>query len=140
MEVGVFGQPGENVAEVAEGVRDRLQEMGFAFVVATEAVGAEHLEGAEEDEMWESLSPSVFSQTWLKLTEFVEILVDEAVTEFGGEVSTGLPEEGGDVVLGRAASSALEIDEPGLTVTDHDVAALEVAVKEGRRKSLVVGR
>ena len=114
--------------------------MGFAFVVATEAVSAEHLEGTEEDEVRESLPPSVFSQTWLKLTEFVEILVDEAFTELGGEVGAGLPKEGGDVVLSGTASSALEIDEPGLSVTDHDVAALEVAVEEGRRKSLVVGR
>ncbi len=46
------------------------------------------------------------------------------------EISLGLPQERGHVVVERPAASALKIYEPRLAVLYHDVAALEVAVHE----------
>ncbi len=47
-----------------------------------------------------------------------------------GEVGLGLPQEGGHVVEIRSFASALEVDEVRLTVDQHHVARLEVAVHE----------
>ena len=44
---------------------------------------------------------------------------------------SGLPQEGGNVVVDRTFASALEVDEPRFAVLYHNVTALEVAVHEG---------
>ena len=56
----VFGQLVEDVAQVTQGIRDRLQEMGFALTLTTITVGAEYLECTEEDEVWKGSAPSFF--------------------------------------------------------------------------------
>jgi hypothetical protein len=57
-----------------------------------------------------------------KSVEGVKVFVDEEVAHLVGELSGGLPEEGGDIVVDRASAPTLKVDEVGLTVFQHDVA------------------
>ena len=62
--------------------------------------------------------------------QFVEIGVYQFLAERGRDIRFCLPEEGGYVILRRAFASALKINEVGLAVFDHHIAALEIAVEE----------
>jgi hypothetical protein len=62
--------------------------------------------------------------------ETVEIMIEELLAEFGGEIGFGIVEERGDIVLESTLAATLVVDEKGIAVAEEDVAGLEVAVKE----------
>ena len=48
VQVGIVLERGlQQFAEVAEGVRDAGQKMGFLLKIAAETIGSQHLQGAE---------------------------------------------------------------------------------------------
>ena len=132
-EVGVF-RVGffEEAAQVGDGEGDALHEVGLLLEVSAEAVGAQHLQGAEEDEVAQ-LGVEVGFVHGLVLAQGVDVFGQQLLAEALGIVGLGLPEEGGDVVVDGALAPALEVDEPGFAVAYHHVAALEVAIHEGGR-------
>ena len=80
--------------QVLEGVRDGLQEMGFAFEITSVAVCSEHLECAEQHKMRQRLSPFSFLQSPISNLHFsrlVQIGIDELFTQALGNIRLGLP-------------------------------------------------
>lgn len=119
----------EESAEVGDSVGNTLHKVRFLLEVAAEAIGAEDLEDAEEDEVAESAMEAI-GVDGLIFLDSIDVFVDELEAERVGEISLSLPEERSDVVVERTAATALEVDEPRLSVLNHDVARLEVAVHE----------
>jgi hypothetical protein len=116
-------------AEIFQGVGDALEEMGFAFVEATEAVGAEGLQDANVN-VGVVVAEEGFAVERDKAGEAVEIVIEELLAKFGREIGFGVVEERSDVVLESAFAAALVVDEERIAVAEEDVAGLEVAVEE----------
>ena len=82
---------------------DALDEVGFALEEAAVAVGAEGLEYAQED-----VVPEMVHEMRVAVEGDVEL---QQLVAYGlGEVALGAEEERGDIVLRRAAPSALVVD------------------------------
>src|SRR5437899_1404877 len=60
----------------------------------------------------------------------IEIMIEELLAKIGREVSLGVIQERSDVILQGAFATALVVDKKGITVAQHDVAGLEVAVEK----------
>src|SRR5260370_3020497 len=60
----------------------------------------------------------------------VEIVIEELLAQIGREVGLGVVQERSDVILQSAFAAALVVDKKGITVAQHDVAGLEVAVEK----------
>src|SRR5713101_228379 len=60
----------------------------------------------------------------------VEIVIEELLAQIGREVGLGVVQERSDVILESAFAAALVVDKKGITVAQHDVAGLEVAVEK----------
>ena len=128
------------VLQALDGTGDALQEVSLALEPAPEAVGAQHLQQAEEDEVAQpceerllrhhkgSRCPLRRCREGLKR---IQIDIDKPVALLVGEARTRLPEERGHIVVDRPLSPALEVDEPGYPVVYHHIARLEIAVHEG---------
>ena len=149
----VLGQ----TAEVLEGQGYGLEEVLLALEDAAVDVGSEGLEDAQQEvgpEVVEPAAPFVALDA-----PDAEVVVQELAADGLGEVGLGAVEDGGHVVLRRAAAGALEVDivkrgltpaplqgrgeadavsdgripsplERGWGEANHDVPRLEVAVEE----------
>ena len=124
----------QQLSEVLDGIRNALDKVRFLFEIATETVGSQHLQGAEQDEMAQ-LAEEIVAVYRLVLAECLDVFVQQLFAQAFRITGLGLPEEGGHIVKERAFASALEIDEPRFTVLDHDIPALEVSVHEGSRRT-----
>src|ERR1700719_438910 len=103
--------------------------MSFAFVEAAKPVGAQGLHDADVNvgvKMLHECRAVQLDETG----EPVEIVVEQLLAEFGGQVSLGIIQERGDVVLQSAFAAALIVDKKGIAVAQQDVAGLEVAVEK----------
>lgn len=58
----------------------------------------------------------------------IDILLQQFLTETIGILRLCLPQERSDIIIERPFSSALKVDKPRLTVFDHHIAALKIAV------------
>ena len=104
----------QQLAQVLDGWRYGVDEVLLALEIAAEAVGTEHLEQAEEYEEAQA-GHEVMARGHLgKLLQGVVVLVDELAPQLVGIAGRRLPEERGEVVVVRAASAALEVDEEWL--------------------------
>ena len=119
----------EEPAKIFQGVGNTLEEMGFAFVEAAEAVSAEGLHDADEN-VGVVILEEGFAIELDETGEAVEIVIEKLLAKFGGQVGFGVVEERGDVVLQSAFAAALIVDKKRIAVAEHDVAGLEVAVEE----------
>jgi hypothetical protein len=119
----------EKPAKIFQGVGDALEEMGFAFVEAAKAVGAEGLHDTDEN-VGVVILEKGFAIELDKTGEAVEIVIEELLAKFGGQVGFGVVEKRGDVILQGAFAAALIVDEKGIAVAEHDVAGLEIAIEE----------
>jgi len=119
----------EEPAEIFQGVRDALEEVDFAFEEAAKAVSAERLHDANVDVGIKMLKEGGAVERE-EAGEAVEIVIEELLAEFGGEIGFGIVEERGDVILESAFAAALVVDEKGIAIAEHDVAGLEVAIEE----------
>jgi hypothetical protein len=124
-QLGLMQEP----AEIFQGVGDALEEMGFAFVEAAEAVSAEGLHNADVD-ISVVMADEGFAIDGDKFFERAKIIVEELLAEVGREIGFGVVEERGDVVLQGAFAAALVIHEVGLAIAEHNVAGLKIAVKK----------
>lgn len=98
----------DEVLEVGEGQGDGLKEVVLTLEEATVAVSAEGLKDADEEvgpEVVYPLLPLVAADV-----AEIEIMVQQMTADGFGEIALGAVEEGGDVVLRGAATSALEVD------------------------------
>src|SRR5581483_1263926 len=67
----------------------------------------------------------------------IKIMIEQLLPQFGRKIGLGIVQKRGYVVLERALAAALIIQEIRLSVAQHDVARLEIAVEEevaGRRE------
>jgi hypothetical protein len=128
----------EDGAEIGKGWRDAVEEVLLALEVATEAISAKDLKEAEEDEGIEDGGLEIEGGKAEGCEGGIEALAidgDELVAKGLGIAGRGLPEEAGEIVVDGTAATALEIDEMGVAFSiEHDVAGLEVAVKERRKR------
>ncbi len=121
----IFSEP----AEVLEGVRDGLQKVGLAFEESAEAVCAQSLHDSDVDVGVIVLCEGGAIDKYVG-GERVEIVVEELLAKRRRKVGFAVVEERGDVVLKRAFAAALVVEKVRLAVANHDVAGLEIAIKE----------
>ena len=119
----------EQPAEILESVGDALQEMNFTFVEAAKTVGPEGLHDANVD-VSVVIAEKNFAIELDVVFEGVEIVIEELRANSRGKIGFGVIEERGDVILQSAFAAALIVDKIRLAVFEHDVAGLEIAVKE----------
>ena len=103
--------------------------MLLALKITAESVCAQHLQGTEQHEMHQTAAESL-SVNLTVTAKRLNIYIYKVITQDGRISGAGLPKERCHIILHRSAASALEIYEPGLTVPDHYVTCLEVAVHE----------
>ncbi len=103
--------------------------MNPAFVEAAKAVGTEGLHDADVH-VGVVVAQEGFAVELDEAGKPVQIMIEELLAEIGGQVGFGVVEERGNVVLESAFAATLVIDEIGIAVAKHDIAGLEVAVKE----------
>ena len=121
----------QEAAEVLDGCGNTIQEILLALKIATQAIGTEHLERAEDHEELE-VAAEALGVNGGKRLEFEEVSLYHFFAQGVGIARGGLPEEGGHVVVQRTALSALEVYEMGKAIgINHHVARLEVAEEEG---------
>ena len=115
---------------VLHGIRHAVQEMGLPLVKAAQAVSAHGLHDADIDEGVVMPHEGLFIQAGGG-----QVMLPQLRADLGRQVGLGVVEQGGQVIMRRAASSALVVYEPRLPVPEHDIARLEIPVKEavGRR-------
>ena len=119
----------KQILEITDGSGYALYKMLLALKIAAESVCAQHLQGAEKHKMHKSLT----ERCGVNLTVSVKrlhIYIYKVITQSGRISRTGLPKERSHIILHRSAASALKIYEPGLTLLDHYVTGLKVAVHE----------
>src|SRR5216683_1467373 len=103
--------------------------MNPALVEAAKAVGTEGLHDADVH-VGVVVAQEGFAVELDEAGKPVQIMIEELLAEFRGQVGFGVVEERGDVVLESALAAALVIDEVGIAVAKHDVAGLEVAIEK----------
>ena len=103
--------------------------MGAAFVEPAEPVSAERLENSGVDVSIVMLEKSVAIDVGV-FGDAIEIVIEKLLAEFGREIGLGVEEKRGQVVLECAFAAALIVEKIGFAVAKHDVAGLEVAIKE----------
>src|SRR5208282_1060297 len=79
----------EEPAKVFQGVGDTLEEMSFAFVEAAKAIGSERLENADVDVGVVKVEEG-FAVQIEKLSQAVEIMIEELLTERGRQIGFGV--------------------------------------------------
>jgi len=60
----------------------------------------------------------------------IEVMIEQLLPQFGRKIGLGIVQKRGDVILQRSLAPALVIEEIRLSVAEHDVARLEIAVEE----------
>src|SRR5208337_419327 len=124
-QLGVVQQP----ANIFQSKGHALQEMGFALIKAAEAIGAQRLHDAHEDERV-VVAKERFAIELDVPGEGVEIIVEELLAKLGREIGLGVKQQRGDVVLQRAFAAALIIHKERLAIAQHYIARLKIAVQE----------
>ena len=105
--------------------------MLLALEVAAETVCAEHLQRAEEHEKAQAVDEVAQRGHLGVLLQSVVVFGYELAAQLVAIACRCLPEERGEVIVVRTASTALEVDELRIAVgIEHNVACLEVAVEE----------
>ena len=116
-------------SQILQRKRNALQKVSFPLVKAAETVGAEGLHDADVH-VGVVVAQEDFAIERDEAGKAVEIVIEELLAKFGGQVGFGVVEERGDVVLQGAFAAALIVDEEGIAVAQHDVAGLEVAIEK----------
>src|SRR5215472_2938287 len=103
--------------------------MRLAFVEAAKAVRSQRLHNADVNKRivmaHEFISPKVY-----KAGEAVQIGVQEMLAQVRRQVRFCVEQQGGDVIVQRAFSPALIIQEKGLAITQHYVARLKITIEK----------
>ena len=121
----------EQFAQVLDGRGDGIDEVALLFEIATEAIGTQHLQRAEEHKLTQTVDKMAHRGNLAVLFERFVVLVNQFTTQFVGIFGGCLPKEGGQVVIVGTLASALIIDEIGMAGTvEHNIARLEVAIEE----------
>ena len=118
--------------DIFQRIGQALDEIGLAFEEAAVAVGAEHLQGPEEDKEAEMPAENGLRDVRIRGQGF-PVSGDHLLLEILGILRPGLPDEGGEVVVDWATAAALVVDEAGLSILEHNIPGLEIAVEEGLR-------
>ncbi len=132
----------QQLAQIVDGWGDAIDKVALALKIAAEAIGSQHLEGAEEHEEGEPLGKVAHRRHLGILAQRLVILIDQLAPELGGIACRRLPEEGGEVIIVGTTSATLVVDEMGIAIViEHHVACLKVAVEEtlGRLGGQVAG-
>ena len=155
LESGLFGEPiqkfhqvrivekvrafiiRKQFAKILNGRGNGGNEMVLPLEIASEAVSAKHLKRTEKHEKRQASDKMAHGRHLNITLQRIVILADELTAEFVGILSRGLPEEGGKVIIIRSAAPTLIINEVRLSIYQHDIARLKVAIEEtGRCRGL----
>ena len=119
----------QQVTDDSQRRRDAVDEGLFPFPEAAVAVAAEDLEHPEEDEKAEALPEMGFIDRSIG-PEGIQIHLQKFFPEGLRIAGAGLPEERCHIVVNGSPAAALEVDEPGFPVHQHDVPGIKIAVQE----------
>ena len=120
---------GQQIFQIPNSIGDTLQEMGLAFIEAAIAIGTHGLHDAYEDEGVIVLRET-FAFHRYELGESIQVEFQPLLAQFERQISLGIEEQRGNVVLQGAFAASLVIDEPGTAVPYHDVPGLEITVEK----------
>ena len=121
----------QQVTQVVNGRRNRLQKMGLALEVATEAIGSKHLKRSEEYKQREPFYKMALIGYFGILLKTLIIFKYQLTTELERIVGRSLPKEGSEIIIERSLAATLEIDEIRIPHgIKHHVACLEVAIEK----------
>lgn len=96
--------------QILDGWGNAVEKIGLALKIASQSVGAQHLQDAEEHKEMEFGAESIFVKR-TDLMQFCEVFSNHGFSEHLRITRRSLPKEGGEVVLQWPYLSALEIYE-----------------------------
>ncbi len=105
------GISGQQLAKILQSWRYRVDKVLLTLEISSEAVGTKHLQGAEEHEEVQTVVEKV---TWRQrgiLLGGSVVLIYQFLSKLVRIAGRGLSEEGSQVVVERAATTSLEVDE-----------------------------
>src|ERR1700722_9024438 len=116
-------------AEVLKCVWHALQEMWFALVETAEPIRAECLHDAHVH-----VGVVVLHERSAidgdKSRQAVEVMIEQFLAQRGRQVSLAVVEKRGNVILKRPFAPALVIQKKRLSIAEHHVARLKVAIEK----------
>ena len=124
----------QQLTQILDSGRDGLDEVLLALEIATETIGAQHLQQAEQHKQAQAVDEMVrlwhLSILFQRMIVFIHQLSAHLIRIFG----RSLPQERGQVVIVRTTTTTLEVDEVGFAIAvQHDIARLEVTIEETLR-------
>ena len=121
----------QQLAQVLDGGRYRLDEVCLTLEIATEAIGSQHLQLAEQHKQAQALHEFVGSRHLRILLQRIIVLIDQLSAQFVRILRTGLPQERCQVVVVRTTTTTLEVNEIRITLSIHHyIPCLKVTIQE----------
>ena len=115
--------------QIFQRIRHALQKVDLALVKAAKAVRAQCLHDADVDigviVLHEFIAAGI-----VEGGKFVEIVVEQLLPQFRRQIGLGVVEQGSDIVLQRAFAAALIVEKERMSVAQHDISRLEIAIHE----------
>src|SRR5216684_2208959 len=103
--------------------------MSLALVKSAKAISAQRLEDADVNVCVVELQ-KCFALHAGEAGKLFDVEIEQLLAQLRRQIGLGIVEQGSDVVLKRPLASALIVEKKRLPVNEHDVAGLEIAVKE----------
>ena len=120
----------QQLPQVLDGERYALDEVRFLLEIATETIGTQHLQGAEQYEVTQLTAEIALIHRHV-FAQRRDVIFQQLLPQLFGIFGFRLPKERGDIVKDRSFAPSLEVNKPWLALLDHHVARLEVAIEEG---------
>ena len=102
---------GKEVTQILDSWRYAVNEVLLMFEVATEAISAQHLQSAEENEETQPAGKVTDRRHFDIMTQGMIVLCDEITAQLEAVLCRSLPQERSQIVIVRAFATALEVDE-----------------------------
>src|SRR6185312_3785299 len=115
--------------EILERIGNALQEMRLAFIKSTKTVCAQRLHQANINERIVMMH-EIRGRNVHEFAQAVQVVVQQPLAQRGRQIRLSIIEKRRNVILQRALAAALIIEEKRPALRQHDVARLEVTIKE----------
>src|ERR1700687_3340607 len=103
--------------------------MSLALVKAAKTISTQRLQDADVD-ICVVVAHEFLAVQLDETRERIEVVIEQLLAQFGGQVRLGVVQKRGNVILKRAFSAALVIQKKRLLIAQHDVARLKITIKK----------
>src|ERR1700737_844448 len=103
--------------------------MSLALVKAAKTISTQRLQDADVD-ICVVVAHEFLAVQLDETRERIEVVIEQLLAQFGGQVRLGVVQKRGDVILKRAFSAALVIQKKRLPIAQHDIARLKITIKK----------